>query len=155
MRIPQPDEIRVYLALFPDPADLAADLCAAAAQRFGDRAQVSLELYRSREFDDEYLTIYVRQERYESGAGPRNRRWGSAKRSAVSRTLLAAYCHAARHVRGFAPDRRASDHGRLIAFCRQHRLSDVADKLGRLEQWRAQCDYDDDVQTWTKSPSSR
>ena len=39
--------------------------CERASERFRETAQLSVELYRDPEFDDQYLTLYVRQERYQ------------------------------------------------------------------------------------------
>jgi hypothetical protein len=62
---PSPIEIRKYLSENINTTKLVETLCFAAIERFGARAQVSLELFQSREYDDEYLTINIRQERYE------------------------------------------------------------------------------------------
>ena len=63
--IPDSGSLRAYLADHPDTVDALSCLGSAAARRFGERSQVSLELYRDPEVDDEYLTLYVRQEDYD------------------------------------------------------------------------------------------
>jgi hypothetical protein len=63
--IPAPGEVLQYLSLHPD---LTAQLPAywqVAARAGGDAAQLSLELYRDPEIDDEHLVIYIRQEDYQ------------------------------------------------------------------------------------------
>ena len=63
--IPRPAEVRGYLLRFPDIVGVARSAAIAASRRLGAKAQLSLELYRDPEIADEYLTIYVRQERYD------------------------------------------------------------------------------------------
>lgn len=61
---PQPNEVRDYLLRYPDMTDLALSVCAAVSARFGAYAQLSLEVYHDPEIEDEYLTLYVRQQDY-------------------------------------------------------------------------------------------
>jgi hypothetical protein len=63
--IPQPAAVRDYLLRYPDMADLLPLVCKVARERLGKDTQLSLELYRDPEIDDEYLTLYVRQENYD------------------------------------------------------------------------------------------
>ncbi len=63
--IRRPSEVREYLLDHRDMIVPLATACAATSQRFGAVAQLSLEVYRDPEIDDEYLTIYVRQGRYD------------------------------------------------------------------------------------------
>lgn len=59
------EQIRDYLAEFPDLAVLLPDVCKAARTEFGPSAELSLMLYRDPEAIDRYLTLYVRQPKYE------------------------------------------------------------------------------------------
>jgi len=63
--IPRPFDVRGYLVRYPEMLEVAPAVCRAAARRFGTEAQLSLELYRDPEIEDEYLTLYIRQEPYE------------------------------------------------------------------------------------------
>lgn len=63
--IPQPALVRDYLFCHPDMTRLLVPICDAARQRFGARAQLSLEVYRDPEIEDEYFTLYVRQKKYD------------------------------------------------------------------------------------------
>ncbi len=63
--IPQPDEVRSYLLSYPDIANLLPPVCEMARERFGKFVQLSLEVYHDPEIEDEYLTLYVRQEHYD------------------------------------------------------------------------------------------
>lgn len=64
--IPQPDEVREYLIRYPDIIELLLSVCKTALKQLGKRAQLSLEVYHDPEIKDEYLTLYVRQEHYDS-----------------------------------------------------------------------------------------
>jgi hypothetical protein len=63
--IPNPEEVSDYLRQYPDIIDLVEFACDETRDRFTPPTQLSLELYRDPESDDEYLTLYVRQEKYE------------------------------------------------------------------------------------------
>lgn len=63
--IPQPATVRDYLLRYPDIADLLPSVSKVARDRLGMRTQLSLEVYRDPEIDDEYLTLYVRQDNYD------------------------------------------------------------------------------------------
>lgn len=63
--IPQPALVRDYLIRHLDMTGLLVPICDAARQRFGARAQLSLEVYRDPEIEDEYFTLYVRQKKYD------------------------------------------------------------------------------------------
>lgn len=63
--IPEPGEMRRYLQGHPDMSGLLLPVCKLASERFGPGTQLSLELYRDPEIEDEYLTLYVRQENYD------------------------------------------------------------------------------------------
>lgn len=63
--VPQAGAVRDYLLRHFDMTDLLPSVCRIALRRFGIGARLSLELYRDPEIRDEYLTLYVRQERYD------------------------------------------------------------------------------------------
>jgi len=63
--VPQPAEVRDYLLRYPDMTDLLLSVCKMARERFGAPTQLSLEVYHDPEIEDEYLTLYVRQENYD------------------------------------------------------------------------------------------
>lgn len=63
--IPNPEEVSDYLRQYPDIIDLVEFACEETRSHFLLPTQLSLELYRDPESDDEYLTLYVRQEKYE------------------------------------------------------------------------------------------
>jgi len=63
--VPQPAEVREYLNRYADVIDLVPSISNHARERFGIDTQLSLELYCDPEIDDEYLTLYVRQEQYD------------------------------------------------------------------------------------------
>jgi len=65
IRIPSPAEVRNYLSRYPELTDLVERAAALARERFRDTAQLSLEVYRDREGDDEFLCLNVRQRDYE------------------------------------------------------------------------------------------
>jgi hypothetical protein len=62
--IPDPEEVGGYLLAHSDLLSVLSKICAAAASKFGTDAQLSLELYRDPEINDDHLTLYVRQRRY-------------------------------------------------------------------------------------------
>lgn len=63
--IPQVAAVRDYLLRHFDMIDLLSSACRIALEKFGMDTRLSLELYRDPEIRDEYLTLYVRQERYD------------------------------------------------------------------------------------------
>ena len=63
--IPNPEEVSDYLRQYPDIIDLVEFACDETRDRFVLPTQLSLELYRDPEIDDEYLTLYIRQKEYE------------------------------------------------------------------------------------------
>lgn len=71
----------------------------------------------------------------------------AAFRCAVSRAYYAAFCHArnyARDRRNFAPKHSVEDHRDLVDQYKRD-ISEVANWLDMLRQWRNSCDYDDTV----------
>ena len=63
--IPGPEEVTGYLERHEDLAEVVSVACRCAREEFGDRAELSLELYHDPEIADEYLTLYVRLPVYE------------------------------------------------------------------------------------------
>lgn len=59
------EQIRGYLAEFPDLAVLLPDICKATRAEFGPSSELSLKLYRDSESVDQYLTLYIRLPKYE------------------------------------------------------------------------------------------
>jgi hypothetical protein len=67
VRIPSTGEVREYLSRYPELTDLVARAAASARERFREEAQVSLELFRDPEAEDEFLTLCVRMMEYPAG----------------------------------------------------------------------------------------
>jgi hypothetical protein len=63
--IPKPNEVEIYLKMYPDITDVLISLCRRVVEDFGKEAQLSLEVYRDPEIEDQYPTIYVRQKHYD------------------------------------------------------------------------------------------
>lgn len=63
--IPEPDSIRKYLISYPEIADIINYACQTSREYFGEHTFFSLEMYRHIEFQDEYPTLYIRQEKYD------------------------------------------------------------------------------------------
>lgn len=66
IRFPSCDSTIHYILQHQNLFDTILYACISTQEYFGERAQISLELYRDPEIKDEYLTIYVRQSAYES-----------------------------------------------------------------------------------------
>jgi len=64
-KFPNPEEVIDYLQKHRNIYDITLYACTLTEEKFGTRAQISLELYKDPEIDDQYLTIYVRQVEYE------------------------------------------------------------------------------------------
>lgn len=64
--IPKPREVKMYLSEHPELGRILPEICTKVRQSLGPRAELSLEMYRDPEIDDQYLNLYVRQERYGS-----------------------------------------------------------------------------------------
>lgn len=56
---------RISPSNLTDMRALVQAVCRTATARFGEQVQLSLEVYRDPEIQDEYLTLYVRQETYD------------------------------------------------------------------------------------------
>jgi hypothetical protein len=64
-KFPNPGKVIDYLQKHRNLYDIVLYACILTEEHFGQRAQISLELYQDPEIHDEYLTIFVRQEEYE------------------------------------------------------------------------------------------
>jgi len=64
--IPRPVEVQAYLEHNADLYDIVLSASKNVIERFAGNAPLSLELYRDPEIEDEYLTLCVRQEHYDS-----------------------------------------------------------------------------------------
>ena len=64
VEIPQLAEVRDYLLRYPDMMDVLQSVCRTASEELGACSRLSLEVYHDPEIEDEYLTLYVRQESY-------------------------------------------------------------------------------------------
>ncbi|MFQ6609153.1 MAG: hypothetical protein ACE5EE_11600 [Fidelibacterota bacterium] len=65
VNIPQPGAVRDYLVRYSDITSLITLVCSMAREELGVDTQLSLEVYRDPEIEDEYLALYVRQESYD------------------------------------------------------------------------------------------
>ena len=65
--IPCLPKVQGYLDRYSELCDILQAASKNVRERFDENAQLSLELYRDPEIEDEHLTLYVRQERYDSG----------------------------------------------------------------------------------------
>ncbi|CAG1064782.1 hypothetical protein BAC1_00348 [uncultured bacterium] len=63
--IPRPATVRDYLLKYSDITNLIPHVCQLARKYLGKDTNLSLEVYRDQESEDEYLALYVRQEKYE------------------------------------------------------------------------------------------
>ena len=59
-------EVRDYLFTHPDLLDLLARVCQLALYKAGNDTELSLEVYRDPEIQDEYLTLYARRDDYDA-----------------------------------------------------------------------------------------
>lgn len=64
LRIPERQGVLGYLEDHPALVDALGPLVADAHSKLPSDVQLSLELYRDRESEDRYLTLYVRQAQY-------------------------------------------------------------------------------------------
>jgi hypothetical protein len=65
--ITRPDEVEEYLTSHPDLRSVLEGICDNARKAFGPSAQLALQMYNDPEYQDRFLTLYVRLDRYESG----------------------------------------------------------------------------------------
>lgn len=64
-KFPNPANVIDYLQKHRNLYDIVLYACILTEEQFGQRAEISLELYQDPEIHDEYLTIFVRQQEYE------------------------------------------------------------------------------------------
>jgi hypothetical protein len=64
VHIPRPAEIREYLLRFPDLLSVLPCICFHIVLEFNVDTQISLELFKDRESEERYLSLYVRQKTY-------------------------------------------------------------------------------------------
>ena len=65
IRIPKPNYVREYLLRYPDLINILPYVSKMVRERVGLYTQLSLEVYHDPEIEDEYLTLYIRQEHYD------------------------------------------------------------------------------------------
>jgi len=65
IRIPKPAGVRDYLVRYPDLTSILLFVCKIARERVGVYPELSLEVYCDPEIEDEYLTLYIRQDYYD------------------------------------------------------------------------------------------
>ncbi len=63
--IPKLLDVRNYLIHYPDMIDLLCFVCEVVSEHFVLDTELSLEVYHDPEIEDEYLTLYVRKQRYD------------------------------------------------------------------------------------------
>ena len=63
--IPKPAIIIDYLSEYPEMIDLMSSACMKAKETFDEDTELSLEYYSDPEIDDGYVTLYVRQAKYD------------------------------------------------------------------------------------------
>ena len=64
--VPNQQDVECYLAEHSALQMLLPQLCERVRAEFGGDAELSLELYHDPEIEDQYLTLYVRQDRYDA-----------------------------------------------------------------------------------------
>ena len=74
LTVPKRFEVSEYIADHPDLQDVLPDICMGVVEEFSKDAKISLELYSDPEIDYRYLTIYIRQQKYEDQILERIRR---------------------------------------------------------------------------------
>lgn len=73
----------------------------------------------------------------------------AAYRCSVSRAYYGAYRHAQNYAKdtwGYVPETDGTDHWRLRDRFKGENMADIARHLGRLHQWRKECDYNEPFQ---------
>lgn len=66
VKIPNPAEIKRYLRRYDDMLELVLEVCQLTRGCFPPSTELSLEVYRDPEVEDEHLTLYVRQRPYDA-----------------------------------------------------------------------------------------
>jgi pterin-4a-carbinolamine dehydratase len=85
--IPNVADVRDYLMHHPNMDDLLQSVSNRALEVFGETAQLSLEVYHDPEIKDEYLTLYVRQEKYQEDIMTKIKAVWSAYKNSPDREL--------------------------------------------------------------------
>ena len=62
---PHPGEVVDYLVQNPGLYDVVMYACSMTVEEFGGTSEIILDIFHDSENNDRYLTLYVRQERYE------------------------------------------------------------------------------------------
>lgn len=62
---PHPRDVVDYLVQNPGLYDVVMYACSMTAEEFGSTSEITLDIFHDSESGDRYLTLYVRQERYE------------------------------------------------------------------------------------------
>ena len=63
--IPHPSSLKDYMIAHPNIWEVVIYATEIARLHFGDNAQLSLEVYSDPEIDDNYVTLYIRQNEYD------------------------------------------------------------------------------------------
>jgi hypothetical protein len=80
-------DVRDYLMNHPNMDDLLQSVSNRALEVFGETAQLSLEVYHDPEIKDEYLALYVRQEKYQKDIMTKIKAVWSAYKNSPDREL--------------------------------------------------------------------
>jgi len=73
----------------------------------------------------------------------------AAYRCSVSRAYYGAYRHAQNYAMdtgGYVPEVKGTDHRRLREWFEDENMAAISRRLGRLHQWRKECDYNEPFQ---------
>lgn len=65
IKIPEPQTVQNYLQQAPDIANLLISTASLAKDKVDSETQLSLEIYKDHEMNDEYPTLYIRKEHYD------------------------------------------------------------------------------------------
>jgi len=63
--IPDSEDVRNYLIHYPDIIDLIIPICELVKEKFKHPTQILLEVYHDPEIVDEYISIEIRQRKYD------------------------------------------------------------------------------------------
>ncbi len=70
----------------------------------------------------------------------------AAYRCSVSRAYYGAYRHAQNYAKdtgGYTPNEDGTDHKKLREWFKDKKMGEISRRLGRLHQWRKECDYNE------------
>jgi hypothetical protein len=85
--VPDAAGVGDYLADHPNIEHLLISVCDSAIKEFGVDAQLSIEVYEDPEIPDNYLMLYVRQEKYQKNIMKRIKAVWSAYKNSPDREL--------------------------------------------------------------------